>query len=218
MFTYPKQAFFDQNLPKKKIYLHAKATSALQKRFVDQVEKITWLYKLAPETLNIAASKSVQEIQIFEIQLKEKELHEDILRAIDRTIRHPIAYQIRMGDEVRFAMPAKRLNEADPSKWVTGEYFWAKCQSSEREYPVLPISLDLEALYEAILRKHLVLEARSGESLLDHVARATKIKQRQREVSQMESRLLKTKQFNHKVELNQKLRHLKSEVESLYKA
>ena len=105
MFNYPKKTHFRRVLPKNKIYAHTKASKALQARFVDQVVKITWLCKLAPETLNVPASKAVQEIEIFEIQLKQAEVHQDILRAIDRTIRHPIAYQLRFQDQVRYVIP-----------------------------------------------------------------------------------------------------------------
>jgi hypothetical protein len=50
------------------------------------------------------------------------------------------------------------------------------------------------------------------------VARITAVQQKQREADQVESRLHKAKQFNRKVELNQQLRSLKSEIEALYKA
>lgn len=218
MFNYPKKTHFRRVLPKNKIYAHAKASKALQTRFVEQVEKITWLCKLAPETLNIPASKNVQEIEIFEIQLKQQELHYDILHAIDRTVQHPIAYQLRFKDQIRFVMPSKRRNEADSNKWVIGEYFSTDWQTAETSTEDLPVALNMAALYEQILRAHFSIPARPKESLADQVARITAIQQKQREARQVESRLHKAKQFNHKVELNQQLRTLKSEVAALYNA
>lgn len=218
MFNYPKKTHFRRVLPKNKIYAHTRASKALQARFVDQVVKITWLCKLAPETLNIPASTTVQEIEIFEIQLKQQELHPDILRAIDRTIRHPIAFQLRFQNQVRFVMPSKRPNEADSNKWVLGEYFSTEWQDFEVSEKNLPVALNMAALYEQLLRAHLSIPARDGESLSDHVARITELQQKQREAKQLETRLNKAKQFNRKVELNQQLRSLKSEVEALYNA
>lgn len=220
MFKYPKKTHFRRVLPKNKIYAHTRASKALQARFVDQVVKITWLCKLAPETLNIPASTTVQEIEIFEIQLKQQELHlhPDILRAIDRTIRHPIAFQLRFQNQVRFVMPSKRPNEADSNKWVLGEYFSTQWQDFEVSEKNLPVALNMAALYEQLLRAHLSIPARDGESLSDHVARITALQQKQREAKQLETRLNKAKQFNRKVELNQQLRSLKSEVEALYNA
>lgn len=218
MFNYPKKTHFRRVLPKNKIYAHSRASKALQARFVDQVVKITWLYKLAPETLNIPASTAVQEIEIFEIQLKQQELHQDILRAIDRTIRHPIAFQLRFQNQVRYMMPSKRPNEADSNKWVLGEYFSTGWQDFEASEESLPVALNMAALYEHMLRAHLSLPTRDGESLADHVARITELQQKQREAKQLEARLNKAKQFNRKVELNQQLRALKSEVAALYNA
>ena len=218
MFNYPKKTHFRRVLPKNKIYAHTRASKALQARFVDQVVKITWLCKLAPETLNIPASATVQEIEIFEIQLKQQELHQDILRAIDRTIRHPIAFQLRFQNQVRHVMPSKRPNEADSNKWVLGEYFSTDWQEFEASEENLPVALNMAALYEHLLRAHLSLPAREGESLADHVARITELQQKQREAKQLETRLNKAKQFNRKVELNQQLRSLKSEVAALYNA
>lgn len=218
MFNYPKKTHFRRVLPKNKIYAHTKASKALQARFVDQVVKITWLCKLAPETLNIPASTAVQEIEIFEIQLKQAEVHPDILRAIDRTIRHPIAYQLRFQNQVSYVMPSKRPNEADSNKWVIGEYFSTDWQTFEAPSEDLPVVLNMAALYEQLLRAHLSIPARPDESLTDQVARITALQQKQSEVDKLQSRLNKIKQFNRKVELNQQLRSLKLEVEALYKA
>jgi hypothetical protein len=215
MFIYPKQAKVARVLPKNKIYAHSKASRALQARFVDQVDKITWRYKLAPESLNIPATKAVQEIQVFTILLKQQELHEDILRAIDRTIRHPIAYELRFMDQIRYVMPSKRPNEADPNKWVIDEYFWTDWQTTKEPEQSLPVVLNLGALYEHFLRSHLTIPARENEPLTEHVERIGLLQQKQREAKQLENRLHKTKQFNRKVELNQQLRSLKSEVEVL---
>ena len=89
LFHYPKQAAFERVLPKNKIYVHAKPSSALRKQFVRQVDKIVWQYKLSPETVNLPARPGVPEIQIFAIALKTPELSEDVLRCIDQAIPFP---------------------------------------------------------------------------------------------------------------------------------
>jgi len=70
LFAYPKQAEFGRVLPKNKIYEHSGANTRLKELFVAQVEQIVWRYKLAPETINLAAKPGVPEIQVFAIQLK----------------------------------------------------------------------------------------------------------------------------------------------------
>lgn len=215
MFNYPKKTHFRRVLPKNKIYAHTRASKALQARFVDQVVKITWLCKLAPETLNIPASATVQEIEIFEIQLKQQELHQDILRAIDRTIRHPIAFQLRFQNQVRYVMPSKRPNEADSNKWVLGEYFSTGWQDFETSEESLPVALNMAALYEHLLRAHLSIPAREGESLNAHVERMEALQRTQKEIQKLESKIAKEKQFNRRVELNQELRGAQNHLSSI---
>ena len=97
IFDYPKAAQFGRILPKNKIYEHAGASKRLKQLFVDQVDQITWRYKLAPETINLEASSAVPEIQVFGISLRSKELAEDVLRAIDTSIHFPIIFELMHG-------------------------------------------------------------------------------------------------------------------------
>lgn len=216
MFRYPRQAEVNRVLPKNKVYAHARAGNALQRKFIDQLEKIVWRYKLAPETVNLPETKTVREIQVFDLHLKGRELHEDVLRAIDRTICHPIAFQLRSGPDIRFAMAYKRASEAAPAKWVVESYFQSDWQPGDDvALQPLPPVLNLAALYEHLISAHLPLPAREGESLQEHVARLEQLQRTQREIQQLEAKIATEKQFNRKVELNQKIRDLVTTCEAL---
>jgi D-alanyl-D-alanine carboxypeptidase len=62
LFAWPAQATVARPVAKTKIYAHAKPAAALRALFVEQVESITWAYKLAPETINLPAKPDVPEI------------------------------------------------------------------------------------------------------------------------------------------------------------
>ena len=91
LYAYPKQAHFGKMIAKSKIYEHANLTTAIKDKFVSQIDKITWQYKLASATINLQATSSVPEIQIFDIRLKGNELDEALLRVIDKAIPFPIS-------------------------------------------------------------------------------------------------------------------------------
>ena len=97
LIAYPKQAAFGRVLPKNKIYEHSGANNRLKNLFVEQVEQIVWQYKLAPETVNLPARPGVPEIQVFSIQLKTPELHEDVLSCIDGAVQFPILFELHQG-------------------------------------------------------------------------------------------------------------------------
>ena len=67
LYDWPRAAAFGRVIPKTKIYEHAGATTGLKDLFVREVDQIVWSHKLAPETVNLAATKQVAEIQVFRI-------------------------------------------------------------------------------------------------------------------------------------------------------
>jgi Domain of unknown function (DUF4391) len=165
LFTWPAQARVGRAMPKSKIYLHGKPNTALRALFVSQVESITWAYKLAPETINLPAKPDVPEIEVFEITLKTPSLNHAVLRCIDKAIPFPILFNLRFEGRTQPVAAYKRPSEASASQWVIGDYHAAPWQADSQAKPTLPLALDLQGLYEQLLRQHLSLPARAGETL-----------------------------------------------------
>jgi uncharacterized protein DUF4391 len=215
MFAYPKQAEFNRIVPKTKIYAHAKVSKRVKNLFAAQVAEIRWRYKLSPETINLPARDRVTEIQVFEITLRTPKLDPTVLEAIDRAIPFPLLFELRYGDEVRFAVSYKRPSEADSSKWVIEGTFESELQLIEVDRSPLPVALDLASLYEQLVRRHIALPSRKGETLADQIIRYQSIEAKKHERKKVEARLNREKQFNRKVELNAKARALRAELSSL---
>lgn len=222
LFDYPKNAAFGRVLPKNKIYEYGSPSAAVRQMFVRQVEQIVWQHKLAPETVNLKASKAVPEIQIFGITLKGDELKPEVLRCIDLAIPFPIIFELRFDGKVKPVAAFKRPSEADASKWVISEYFagdWVEdgtakhAKSAKREK--LPLVRDLGQLYERLLDGLMPYPARPGEDLQKRVERMERIRLQHRELERCEARLSKEKQFNRKVAINAELRDLKQELQKL---
>ena len=220
MFSYPPQAEVNRPVPKSKIYNAAKAGSALRRRFIAQVSDINWKYKLAPETINLPAKSPVQEIQVFEIELKTGELSEDVLRTLDSAIPSLLFFEITFQQKVRFAATYKRPSEANKRKTVTDVYFETSWQPADKARPPLPAVLNLAVLYEQMLHLHmressLALGSREGETLAAALERANHIRSKEKECQKLEARLKKEIQFNRKVELNADLRNRRAELARL---
>ncbi len=215
LISYPAKAAFGRTLPKNKIYEHSGANTRLKNLFVEQVEQIVWQFKLAPETVNLPAKPGVPEIQVFAVSLKTPELDHDVLRCIDGAVQFPILFELAHGDQVQVVACYKRPNEADASKWVVSDYFATGWLKADAERAPMPVALDLGGLYEQMLRRLIPLPARPQESLAEQVGRVLEIRVREREVEKTIARLAKEKQFNRKIEINGKLRRLKSELAEL---
>lgn len=212
MFAYPTQAEFNRPVPKTKIYAHARPSKRLKELFVAQVGEILWKYKLAPETINLPPRNGITEIQVFELALRTPQLDPAVLQAIDKAIPFPLLFQLTHEGQVRFAASYKRPSEVDAAKWVIEASFQTEPQPLAAERPPLPVALDLAGLYEQIVRRHIPLAPRAGESLGDQVARYNALLAKQRTQRQLETRLAQEKQFNRKVELNAQLRELNAEL------
>ncbi|TKD34378.1 DUF4391 domain-containing protein [Azotobacter chroococcum] len=215
LFAFPSQAKLGRVVPKSKIYEHGQLASAQRDRFVAQVEQIRWAYKLAPETINLPARTEAPEIQVFDIELKGVELDDEVLRAIDRAIPFPIIFQLHRDRQIRMVAAFKRPSQAEVGQWVLGEYLSSPWLPAEAERQPLPMALDLQGLYEQLLRNLLPHPARIGESLAEQLERLARLRSRQSEYQKLEARLHREKQFNRKVVLNAQLRELKNEIDRL---
>ena len=215
LFAYPEQAAFGRILPKTKIYEHTRLTKTIRTKFINQIEKIVWQYKLAPETINLPSRKTAPEIEIFVVNLRTPEIGSDVLRAIDNAIPFPIIYELMFGRRVKVVAAFKRPSEADSTKWVTYVYFESDWQQMSVGRKPLPVALDVAGLYEQILRELMAMPARPGEAINQQVERVGLIRSKQYERAQLEKRLRQEKQFNRKVDLNRQLRGLDIEIEAL---
>lgn len=239
LYDWPRAAGFGRVIPKNKIYEHAGANTGLKDLFVREVDQIVWSHKLAPETVNLPASKNVAEIQVFRIAARIATLTEGVLRAIDKAIPFPLIFEVAYGGRVKLAAAYKRPSEADSTRWVVGDYFRGDWLPENTPRTPLPVALDMGALYERLLEPlvagqttQLIPSAASGFgeapqtsftsveserylSLEERIAQAEAIKVKAREVERLQSRVGREKQFNKRVAINAELRTAKKELKRL---
>jgi len=178
MFTFPLKALLAKPLPKSKIYQFAQLNSTVKGLFVQQIESITWQYKLAPETINLPATPAIAEIQIFDVSLKGSECDGNILRCIDAAIPFHIFYRLFTKDAVQFTGAFKRRSETAHDKFVIEGYFSSDWLPIGSPCEPLPLALNLESLYEQMLQALLPTSLRPHESLNDQVSRLNELQKK----------------------------------------
>lgn len=166
----PQSTYFGRKIPKTKFYEKLQAGSNLKELFVEQVESVVWSHNLSPRTVRLEAADGIEEIQIFEIELRQRSCSYEILRTIDRAIPYPILYVLRYEEESKLAIAYKERSGSDENRSVVRSYHetsWRK-DSAEADgeekgalFDVLQ-GLNLKAVYEHIVRSVVLAGNASG--------------------------------------------------------
>lgn len=217
LFYYPPQTTLKRVIPKTRIYDGAGASTALRDRFVREVDQITWAHKLAPETLNLAPTPAVPEIQVVRVTLKGDTLHDDVLRAIDRAIPFPLIFEIMAGDRVQVAAAYKRPSEAERGKWVLSDPLRGDWLAQDGPRAALPVAVSMGTLYDRILSALMPIEPVAGEDVETRLARLAALRAKEREIALLQSRLRREGQFNIKVTLHGRLAEAQAQFDHLKK-
>ena len=221
LFDYPTKARFGRKIPKSKLYENASANTKLKDKFVNQIEKIVWQYKLAPNTLNLDATNKVPEIQVFDIFLKTKEVDQTLLEVIDKAIPLPIIFQIHKGNKVKIKAAYKRPSESANNKWVIESYFESEWLDKDVVKQPMPQALDLGKLYEQLLKSLMpveVISSKTSQTLDQQVDKINKINSLKKEMDKLDSKYKKEKQRNRQFEINKQIKLKQKELNHLTKA
>lgn len=213
LYRWPEAAHFGRTIPKTKFYEHGATSAALRERFIREVQRITWAYKLAESTVNLPGTATVPEIQVFRLDVKSDDVNDEVLAAIDRAVKTPIIFEISRGDgtdrRVRMTATPKQLGGAAPK---LGTYYTTGWQRSDLDRQPLPTAITLPALYTLLLEPLTPLSARPGEEVFDLAARLEAERKLQREVASLERKLRTEPQLNRRVELRRALKTKQAEL------
>ncbi|MCF6390658.1 DUF4391 domain-containing protein [Mycolicibacterium holsaticum] len=214
LYRWPAAAKFGRTVPKTKFYEHGTVSGAVRDKFVSEVQRITWAYKLAQATINLPGNTDVPEIQVFQIDTKGDDVSESVLAAIDKAVKTPIIFEIVTGEgdeqRVRMAASHKQVGPATPK---LSAYYTTDWQTPDAERQPLPTAISLPSLYTALLAPLTPVSARPGEELSDVAERLQTVSKLEREVASLERKLRAEPQLNRKVELRRALKTKQAELE-----
>lgn len=216
LFRWPEAAAVGRAIPKERLYAEAGVTKAVRQRFIDEIQRVRWAYKLSEESLRLRARDDVVEVQVFEIELKGLEVSESVLTSIDRSVPSPIIFELHRSvpgrGEVRLAAARKEAGLRGPklSGYVKGDWVPIDVERS-----ALPPAIDLAGLYAQILTALMPIQVRPGEELSSAIDRMARIRRLERDLAALDRAVRTEPQFNRKVELRRELKGRQTELDSL---
>ena len=231
-FNLPESTTFDRRVPKQKFYGNLAVSAALKRSFIDEIKTVWWRNKLAADTLNLARGATVTEIEVFEIELANGELNEDILRQMDRLIPYHLLFVLTSADRAQAWIGYKEASAAGENAFKVSRYYHTDWIPREALRFTLS-GLTLDKVYENLVRNihaasqpapigrdglRAVGEAeaawRDDLPISANIARDAARARLEKQIAALEAKMRREKQLNRKMELNAEFKRLRKELES----
>lgn len=199
MIDLPKECIVDRFIPKKTFYEKVNISSNLKDEFSSKLNKIYWKYKISEDTIHISRTEEVEEIEVFELELKEKYNSKNILKIITKEIPYPILFCIKFNEEFQYAI--KYSEEVYFSEW-----------NDDLEFKFN--GLNIKVVYDNIVKTILDIDV-SVDDIEKEIQRKNEIQKLKSEINKLESKIRSEKQFNKKFEYNGKKTKLQMMLKEL---
>ncbi|MSU02341.1 DUF4391 domain-containing protein [Tissierella pigra] len=226
----PDNCFIGNTIYKKLFYENADLSTSDKSLFTDTIGKITWLYCLKSETINIAVYRDEErdypEIEVVEIVLNKDYKLKRIAEIMMGTIPYPMLLIFKLEDKILFYVAHQRTNQSDSSKNTIEEFIATDWLESDND---LFAKLDIKqmrftnfyALYSDIVDYISIYNLSTIMPLKDDItgveARelSAKIENIEQEITSLRAKLKKETQFNRKMELNIEIKRLELYLDKL---
>ena len=213
MLDFPPSTVFNKWVPKKKFYENLSISSRIEKQFVTEIESVYWTHKLSPETLNVSPGTRVTEIEVFEVNLKEQQVSDNLIATIDREIPYHLVFVLRYEGRAQLMISYKEESKSREDKFKVDSYY----RTDWIDYEKLTLSiegLDLDRIYENFISQIAgdELNLEKAEDIRDAVMISKERDRLETYITKLEAKIRKEKQFNFQLELNQELRKAKEKL------
>lgn len=211
MFDLPEATVVNRVIPKNSFEKYA--TASQRRLFAELVQKIIWQNKLSTETTNLQGVE-IKEVQVFLIELKQKQKIDGLLSVIDRAIPYPIIFSIKYDSTFYYSASQKHshpLNEDNAIIDWTFKTDWLDVKECSLSI-ILKKNLDsvFENFCSQISRPN---KTTTGLNELADFDRKQKSLQKEKE--RLMNAINSCKQFNKKVELNMELKAVEKRLNDL---
>ena len=204
LLRYPETTLFGKTVPKKYFYDQLEVSAKMKQRFVNDIEEIVWLYKLAPTTLNVQKGEQVGEIEIMLCPLKNVDCPVDVFKFISQKIPHHIVFILQYGNSYRLLIQYGQ--DSFVSSWCKQEELSLKIEGQT-----------LDRIYDGFVGQLTGIGSRDSESLQEIIRLKKEIKKLSDKIDTMQRQIRREPQLNRQMAMNGEARALKQQLQALKK-
>ena len=214
MLQLPKSTEYGKRIPKKTFYAKLMLAPEVKRAFAEQINTIIWSNKISSETINLAPSETVKEIQVFTIRLNQATLDARILPLIDKQIPYHIVFVLEYSNRQQAWVCYKEASLAGSNAFQVGAYYHTDWVTAG-ELSLRVEGLSMESAYEGFVRQIAGERLADSGRLKEDVERARRRQLLEKQIAALEKRIVNEKQFNRQVEMNGEMKQLKKEYDGL---
>lgn len=172
------------------------------------IESVVLKNVLSPNTLYCDADKSIKEIYVFEITVKERYVPEYFIKELDKSIKLHTLFIVKHED-FELSMLSYKLGTQK------GKYYQTNWENNE-DFDV-PLVSDIPEMYKFILSKFLTYSPFDTETVDEYVKRYNQLAKLDFQIGKTESAIAHESQSKKRFEYNARLKEYKAEKENLLK-
>lgn len=209
MIEFPQSAIFGKRIPFAQL-----KKQGLSVRYSELMKSLVWAYKLSPDTMNLAATDSVREIEVMDLTIKEKcstlRMLATLITAIDRLIPSPLIFRI-FDEDGRGRGVAFNLKASGGALYGTSDVF--RLFRTEGDVALPSGVVDLESFVKNLAASTAGMTALPGETLYDFIARHYRLESLRSDLNDIEKKISRETQLHVKYQLSKDKQKLLKEIE-----
>ena len=214
LLHYPPSTLVNRSMPKKVFYDHWDMPTKMRQNFTDDIASLRWLYKLAADTVNVAAGKKIVEIDVFVAQLKDQDCPDDVFTFIDTHMPRYILFVLNFEDKYRLLLNYKDATGDENHPFRIVKAFRAEWMRAEDLHLTIA-GKTLDDVWEHFAGDISGYQTTSSECTHAVIELENLISRKRREAEALQKKIRKERQFNRQIEMNTKARQLKKDIAGL---
>lgn len=199
MFGLPKTTEINKQLPKKAIFEKFKPNAADRKLFDEQINRLSIVAEISPQTVSIAADEEFVAIYIILVLMKTANCDKKNIILLSKLINQNMLFALQYENTVNFAAyRADRVIMSD--------------SRSMDDWELKLKGLNLRSTWDALIADISGLEPADGKSLDEMIIQNENIKRLEKKIAILEKKAMIERQPRRKWDLAQEIKQLKEQL------
>ena len=199
MFGLPRTTEINKQLPKKVIFEKFKPNTADRKLFDQQINRLSIVTEISPQTVSIAADEDVAAIYFILVSMKTAECDKKNIMLLSRLIDQNMLFALQNGDTVKFAAYRAGRVLVSESRPV-------------RDWEFKLEGRTLKATWDALVADISGIELIDGRSLDELIVQNEHKEKLKKQIATLEKKAMAERQPRRKWDLAQKIKQLKEQL------